>query len=62
VGTDYLASSAAPSLLQHWWSLAIEEQFYVVWPGVLAAAWALKRRVPASRQARGIGGQCAILP
>lgn len=48
VGTDYLASSAAPSLLQHWWSLAIEEQFYVVWPGVLAAAWALKRRVPAT--------------
>ena len=45
VGTDYLASSAAPSLLQHWWSLAIEEQFYIVWPGVLAAAWALKRRV-----------------
>jgi len=45
VGADYLQSTLPPSLLQHWWSLAVEEQFYIVWPGMLAATWALVRRV-----------------
>ncbi|MBV8993084.1 MAG: acyltransferase [Pseudonocardiales bacterium] len=34
-GTDYFAQTAAPSPLQHTWSLAIEEQFYLLWPLVL---------------------------
>lgn len=32
---DYAARGAAPSPLQHYWSLSIEEQFYLVWPVVL---------------------------
>jgi peptidoglycan/LPS O-acetylase OafA/YrhL len=33
-GTNYLAEST-PSLFQHYWSLGIEEQFYLLWPLVL---------------------------
>ncbi|WP_017598777.1 acyltransferase family protein, partial [Nocardiopsis lucentensis] len=33
---DYLARDAAPSPIQHFWSLSIQGQFYVVWPVLLA--------------------------
>jgi peptidoglycan/LPS O-acetylase OafA/YrhL len=34
IGTDYLGSQLPPSPLQHMWSLGVEEQFYLLWPGV----------------------------
>lgn len=35
-GADYLQSALPPSPLQHYWSLAVEEQFYIVWPVLIA--------------------------
>jgi peptidoglycan/LPS O-acetylase OafA/YrhL len=51
---DYFAQFAQPSFLRHAWSLAIEEQFYLLWPLVVASAlvW---RRVRPSRFAIGCG-------
>ncbi len=37
VHTSYFATVANPSPLQHTWTLAIEEQFYLIWPLVLLA-------------------------
>ncbi len=43
-GTDYLASDAPPSPLQHYWSLGVEEQFYLLWPAlIIGTAWLLTR-------------------
>lgn len=48
---DYLAGGQAPSPMQHFWSLSIEEQFYFLWPAALMGAYALIRRF---RPGRGV--------
>jgi peptidoglycan/LPS O-acetylase OafA/YrhL len=42
--TDYLASEVAPSPLLHFWSLGVEEQFYLFWPALLLAVATLGGR------------------
>lgn len=45
-GTDYLAADL-PSPFEHYWSLGVEEQFYLVWPMlIIGAAWLIGRLRP----------------
>jgi len=44
-GTSYFAAAAQPSPLSHMWSLAIEEQFYIVWPPVVLVLLHFGRRL-----------------
>lgn len=57
-GTDYLAADTPPSPLQHYWSLGVEEQFYLLWPAlILGTAWWLRHRSAGSRR-----GTASTLP
>jgi peptidoglycan/LPS O-acetylase OafA/YrhL len=40
---DYLAAENGPSPVQHYWSLSVEEQFYIVWPVLIVAAVMIAR-------------------
>lgn len=41
---DYLAAENAPSPVLHYWSLSIEEQFYILWPlAMVIVGWSLGR-------------------
>jgi peptidoglycan/LPS O-acetylase OafA/YrhL len=41
---DYLALEEAPSPVQHFWSLSVEEQFYIAWPLLIVAVLWIARR------------------
>ena len=43
VGANYFAQDDPPSPIEHFWTLGVEEQFYVVWPVLLAAALVIVR-------------------
>lgn len=47
--TDYLRADADPSAFQHFWSLSVEEQFYLAWPLLLGIAVLATAARPARR-------------
>ncbi|MGY1739066.1 acyltransferase family protein [Geodermatophilus sp. SYSU D00684] len=48
-GTDYFQQTAAPSPVQHFWSLAVEEQFYLAWPLLILLVVAVAGRGRSAR-------------
>ncbi len=49
---DYLAADAPPSPVLHYWSLSVEEQFYLLWPLMFAgiAVFCARRGITAFRR------------
>ena len=50
---DYLAADNAPSPVQHFWSLSVEEQFYFVWPMIIGLAFLVGAKLGRSKKIVG---------
>ena len=58
---DYLGAHNRPSPVQHYWSLSVEEQFYIVWPVLILIAMTIVRKGSALLRRRSIIVMLALL-
>ncbi|MFB2557244.1 acyltransferase family protein [Herbiconiux liangxiaofengii] len=58
---DYLAAANEASLVQHYWSLSLEEQFYLFWPVLMLAASVFAVKVLKRRKWVGLISVLAIV-
>ncbi len=56
--TDYLQAEMAPSPILHFWSLGVEEQFYVFWPAIVLLV--ARGRSDAARRIGIVAGFIAV--
>jgi peptidoglycan/LPS O-acetylase OafA/YrhL len=61
-GTSYFEATGRPPLLQHLWSLSVEEQFYLIWPLLMYGLWRIGK-VPGVRIGAALGaiGSTALM-
>jgi peptidoglycan/LPS O-acetylase OafA/YrhL len=58
---DYLAAENAPSPVQHFWSLSVEEQFYFVWPIIILVMVLAATRLRWNRDVAVLGGLALLV-
>lgn len=58
---DYFADNGITSPVNHFWSLSVEEQFYLVWPAMMVAVLWIAGRQPGQKRERAVAPVTALL-